>query len=250
MHACDNRNLLPLSASTKGMFFVERNLRMRALVFCLFGTLFVLGANAGWGQVVQTPTFQNTGVSTTVDVPAGGSAYLGGLGRAGATSVQRRATLFGNRGGGIYSSGSGNGVIATVIDMRALDEAILNQKIEPGLAIKAGRSALPLSGRKHPGTNYRKISTIPGSYMQALAGDPALNFADHLNADTSADIRELAERARAARQAGRYAAAEVYYRMIIDRLPSEVLSKLEAEIRLNQKRKSAPPPQKQTPSPR
>ena len=213
---------------------------MRSLVFCLCGALLVLVAKAGFGQVVQSPTFQNTGVSTTVDVPAGGSAYLGGLGRAGATSVQRRATLFGNRGGGIYSSGSGNGVIATAIDMRALDEAILNQKIEPGLAIKAGRSALPLSGKRHPGTNYRKISTIPGSYMQALAGDPDLNFAEHLNADTSADIRELAERARSARQAGRYAAAEVYYRMIIDRLPPGVLGKLEAEIKQNQKLTSKP----------
>lgn len=208
---------------------------MRAVAFlAIFCFSVSVSSSSLLGQVVQLPTFQNTGVSTVVDVPAGGSTYLGGIGRAGATSAARRAALFGQRNGGIYSSGSGNGVVATIIDLKALDEAILNQKIQPGLAVRPGKSALPLAGKSHPGTNYRKISSIPGAYMQALGGDPTLSASSGLNADTSAEIRELLERAQAAQQGGRHAAAEVYYRMIVERLPPDVVAKLEAEVKQKQ----------------
>ena len=208
--------------------------------------LSVVCSSSSFGQVVQLPTFQNTGVSTVVDVPAGGSTYLGGIGRAGATSAARRAALFGQRSGGIYASGSGNAVVATVLDLKALDEAILNQKIEPGLSVRAGKSSLPLAGKSHPGTNYRKISSIPGAYMQALGGDTSLHSSSGLNADTSAEVRELLERAQAAHQGGRHAAAEVYYRMIIERLPPEMLAKIEAEIKQKQSEASASTVQKKS----
>ena len=197
----------------------------------LWGMSVVCGSAWCMGQVVQLPTFQNTNISTVVEVPSGGSAYLGGIGRAGATTAARRTALFGQRSGGIYASGSGNSVVATVIDLKALDQAILNQNLAPGYAIPSPRSPLPLSGRHHPGTNYRKVSAVPGAYMQALGGDSSLTSTSGLHADTAADIRELMEKAQNARQGGRYAAAEVYYRMIIERLPADIVKKLEAEVR-------------------
>jgi hypothetical protein len=137
-------------------------------------------------------------------------------------------------------------VVATVIDLRALDEAILNQRIEPGISVRAGRSSLPLAGKSHPGTNYRKISSIPGAYMQALGGDTSLHSSSGLNADTSAEIRELLERAQAAQQGGRHAAAEVYYRMIIERLPQDMLARIEAEMKQKQSEANASSVQKKS----
>jgi hypothetical protein len=186
-------------------------------------------------QFVQLPTTQQTSVSTMVEVPTGGSTYLGGIGRAGGATAARQASHFGSRQTGIYSSGSGNGVTTTVIDLKMLDEAILNQKLEPGIASTPGKSGLPLAGRNHAATNYRKISSIPGAYMQALAGDPALNPSSVPKVDTSAEIRELLEKAQRARQMGRHAAAEVYYRMIIERLPPDVVKRLETEVRTPKK---------------
>lgn len=214
----------------------ERTLRMRvSAILAIYGFFVVCGSAVGFGQVVQLPTFQNTGVSTVVDVPTGGSTYLGGIGRAGATTAARRSFLFGQRSGGIYASGSGNAAIATLIDLKALDEAILKQKLEPGVAVRAGRSPLHLAGKNHPATNYRKISSLPGAYMQALGGDAALSASSGLNTETATEIRELLEHAQAARLGGRMAAAEVYYRMIIERLPADTVAKLEAELKQQQK---------------
>ena len=208
-------------------------------ILAMFGFCVVCESAVSYGQVVQLPTFQNTGVSTVVDVPAGGSTYLGGIGRAGATTAARRAFLFGQRSGGIYASGSGNGAIATIIDLKALDEAILKQKLEPGVSVRAGRSLLHLAGKNHPATNYRKISSLPGAYMQALGGDAELSASSGLNAETATEIRELLEHAQAARLGGRMAAAEVYYRMIIERLPADTVAKLEAELKQQQKEATA-----------
>lgn len=212
---------------------------MRVVAFLAILGFAVSSVSPCSAQVVQLPTFQNTGVSTVVDVPAGGSTYLGGIGRAGATSAARRPSLFGSRSSGIYGSGSGNSVIATVIDLRALDEALLNQRVEPGVALNAGRSSVTLAGRANPATNYRKPSTVPGAYMQVLGGDTSVQAEANVKADTSTEIRELLERAQAARQAGRYASAEVYYRMILERLPPETLAKLEADVKKQQQEKQA-----------
>ncbi|MDO4576384.1 MAG: hypothetical protein Q4D98_14345 [Planctomycetia bacterium] len=97
---------------------------MRAVLF--FAVVFC--GMVAWGQSVQLPTFQNFGTQTTVTVPDGGRAVMGGVTRAneGGTSSGVPVLPFRNRSYGNSVEASGVSVTATVHDFEAMDEALLN----------------------------------------------------------------------------------------------------------------------------
>lgn len=78
-------------------------------------------------QVVQLPSYNFTTVGTTVSVPDGGAAYLGGIYRASEGSTTRGVPLipFKNRAIGRSLGASTMSVTATIIDHAAMDEALL-----------------------------------------------------------------------------------------------------------------------------
>jgi cytochrome c-type biogenesis protein CcmH/NrfG len=78
--------------------------------------------------------------------------------------------------------------------------------------------------------------------MQALAGDPSLDPNMVPKADVASDIVVLMEQAARARQQGRIAAAEVYYRMVLERLPPRVLDQVEAKVKESLGRKKVVKP--------
>lgn len=96
-----------------------------------------LGVGDARAQVVQLPSFGQTGVSTTVVVPDRGSAYLGGVQRGAMGSrtqgvpllgnVPGAGPLFRNRAAGSSLAGSSFTAHATIIDLAEMDRELLNE---------------------------------------------------------------------------------------------------------------------------
>ena len=108
-----------------------------ALAACLW--LAAFEALAQPAPTVQLPTFSFAGVGTTVMVPDGGAAYLGGINRAsdgrsefGVPGITFPG--FQNRGIGQDRSTSSFWVTATIHDFDAMDQALLNTPSPDGLA--------------------------------------------------------------------------------------------------------------------
>ena len=124
------------------------SIAVRTVAVTMIGTAFVAISLAIPGslsaQVVQLPTFQQFSVNTTVSVPDGGSAFLGGVttARSGSNSnsvpflgrlpVANR--LFQNRGIGRDTGASRAYVTARIIDLNEMDEAVLQQARNARLA--------------------------------------------------------------------------------------------------------------------
>lgn len=94
-----------------------------------------LVATASAQTVVQLPTYNFFTTGTTVNVPDGGSALMGGVSRSSSGNTTRGVPLFGKvpylnrpfKNSGIGSSISASSMRAsvTIIDMNELDEAVL-----------------------------------------------------------------------------------------------------------------------------
>ena len=122
-----DRKMPPMRVSTFGVL----------LAACLWLTAFEVLAQPA--QTVQLPTFSFTGVGTTVMVPDGGSAFLGGINRASDGRNEFGVpgmTLpgFQNRGIGQDRSASSFLVTATIHDFDAMDQALLNTPSPDGVA--------------------------------------------------------------------------------------------------------------------
>ena len=103
-------------------FFKDSAMRSTALItFAIVGSSSILQAQI----TVQQPVVRSTGVATTVSVPDRGSILLGGV-----SSAESSRSSFGplrtgtSRGYGL--SGSSISASVYIIDLQAMDEAILN----------------------------------------------------------------------------------------------------------------------------
>ena len=93
------------------------------------------GSNVAAQQVIQLPTYDIFGVSTTVVVPDGGSILLGGVNRSaygsttrgvpGLSKVPGANRLFTNRAIGRETSSTTASVTVQIHDFQAMDEALL-----------------------------------------------------------------------------------------------------------------------------
>ncbi len=131
---------------------------MRAnLLTLLLGTTLTVPA-FGQQLVVQQPVLGTTSVASSVVVPNGGRVFLGG---ASSAQLSRSRFGFGQPGSSLGLSRSSNSmsVGVTVIDLRAMDEAILNSvpdRSEP--ASRFARHAAAIS-RPHAETPREAEST-------------------------------------------------------------------------------------------
>lgn len=200
-----------------------------ALLVCAGSTL---------AQVVQLPTFQFFGTSTTVSVPDHGTAVLGGNTTAYSGSNSRGLPLLGPAGPlfnnrGIASGGTTSkiSVTAQIHDMDAMDRALLGGlsadefrrqvRSNPTAANPVSRLTL---GPTNPAGRVPAASTGPSYAEQELA--------DQLKRQNQAAEQLAMGQAMAAR--GKISLAQSYYRMALNNANGELRNLvLQAQAELN-----------------
>jgi len=110
---------------------------MHKQIFLLVVLACACGASVAPAQVVQLPTYRVFSVGTSVSVPDGGAAYLGGVTRGawgsssrgvpGLSQVPGLNRLFTNRGIGSSVSSSHAYATATIIDHAEMDRMLLSE---------------------------------------------------------------------------------------------------------------------------
>jgi hypothetical protein len=203
-------------------------------------------------QVVQLPSIRNFSVSGGAIVPDGGTTSLGGVGYATSQSNSAGWGPYAIRNGSSSVGGASVAVSASIIDLQALDEAILGRARADTSASGAGSTSPMTAGPLAPAnTNpasqasgsttsgltgvaasaaaasaaYRnpgRIRSIPPTtgYNQALAGG-----LPEIPANSVLDLENLSyyiRKGREAEDAGRHHAAEVYFRLALETMPPQL----------------------------
>jgi len=200
----------------------------------VIGCFLAVGATTTCSaQVIQLPTFQFFSVSTTVSVPDGGAAYLGGVNRAQYGSTSRgvpglrklpgAGRLFANRGIGSSLSSSGASVTATIIDHAEMDALLLAEaagRRTGGEALsETDRKALVLSshiGRRDTPT-LRLGGEAPRESVAAIRLRNDVAARAHV-----AEMHDYWQRGQYAESLGRWGAARVSYDVIARRGSGEL----------------------------
>jgi hypothetical protein len=204
-------------------------------MYCLASVLRAQGPQpqplAGVPTTVQLPTFSFFTVQTTVSVPDGGGAYLGGIGRGASGSTMRGIGPLKNRAIGSARAASGVSVSATILDREEMDRALLataaanrNQAADPTAARAA---ALTSAVGKSPA-----VARADGGNSGHLP-DSVAAIRERNASAASIEASELTSyfaRARQAEEEGKVAVAKVFYQMVARRDRGEL--KYEAEKRL------------------
>jgi hypothetical protein len=182
---------------------------------------------------VQLPTFSFFTVQTTVSVPDGGGAYLGGINRGASGSTMRGIGPLKNRAIGSARAASGVSVSATIIDHEEIDRALLataaanrSQAANPTAAKAA---ALSSSVGRRPAAPAAGVDAGDAAHLP----DSLAAIRERNSAAANIEASELAgyfARARQAETDGKVAVAKVFYQMVARRDRGEL--KYEAEKRL------------------
>ncbi len=203
------------------------NLSTRIATAQIATTLFfsaLIAGNAN-SQVVQLPSVHNFSYSGGAWVPDGGSASLAGNSYARSGSVTNGWGPFGTRASGSSFGTSNSSVAVQVIDLRALDDAILSSSVanpnpKVRTATTTGRS---LVGGSAPTGTAPKID--PGKWQRVLAGGhPTVPVHTSL---AEADIRFYLKMGQEAEAANRIMAARVYFRMAVEAMTPEMQTRYE-----------------------
>lgn len=206
---------------------------MRFVYFVALVTAAVSGSSNGLAQgqaptTVQLPTFRFFTVQTTVSVPDGGGAYLGGLKSARNGGLTRGFGPFRNRGIGGDRGASTVSVHATIIDLKELDDAILAEAAagRPGAAAFDPDAARAELLSRHVGRTY--ASTAGPASTSALA-EPLPDSVAAIRArnaaaaqERSAEAAQYFAKAQSAEAEGKPAVAKYYYQMVARRDKGEL----------------------------
>lgn len=196
-------------------------LSTKLTVFAALGFAAILAGRAN-AQVVQLPSFRNFSYSGGALVPDAGSASLAGNSYARSGSVSNGWGPYGTRASGSSFGTTNSSASVQIIDLQALDEAILSsnipkQNIRSRSAISAttGRSLVGASAPSGPSPNLD-----PGKWQRVLAGgQPTIPVHTSL---AEADIRFYLKMGQEAENANRVSAARVYYRMAAEAMTPEM----------------------------
>lgn len=193
---------------------------------CLSFALVLALAVHCQGQVVQLPAVGNFSVSTTVSVPDQGTTSLGGGGASSYGAASRGAGPLASRAQGGISSANSASISATIIDLAAMDEAILNM---PANSSNVPNYETPKQGKKifntlvphHYDREIKRHPAQPHPYDWMVALGPQGN--DHFDSAENrvldgSNVRYFLEKAADAHAQGHAAAARVYYQMAMERL--------------------------------
>ena len=173
---------------------------------------------------LQLPTFSYFTVNTSVLVPDGGSAYLGGVNRARSGSTYRGvpfasktpflSPLAANRGVSHTVAGSNMSVHATIIDHADLDQQVLAH----ALAQRGISAAVVAAETSQPAAV--PVASIAEIRQQQSAADDAKQQA----------ARELFDKAVAYEEARQTGLAKIYFRMAAGRAVGELKADALARI--------------------
>lgn len=203
--------------------------RTAAWAMTLIASLLASSREAS-AQVVQLPAVQTFGYSGSVSVPDQGQANIGGVTRQGSGSTTRAGAPLSTRATGSQTGGGATIVSASIIDLNAMDEAILNLPAATALGRPTAFSSRPTGSRvmntitphlyaRRMGADELAPPSDRNAWEMALGGvgEVKLGPANSLLHDDSA-VRFFMQRAKEANSVGRIAAARVYYRMAYERL--------------------------------
>lgn len=206
--------------------------------------MVVFGMQTDWAvaQVVQLPAVSNFSYSGSVSVPDGGTAALGGTGYSAGGSRSAGGFVPSNRASSVGTTASGASVSATIIDLQSMDAALLAEAEQRRVQAPTRYSPKPTGdpiistthesrsddlglrplarpwGRDPFGSDIDSSRTIPPDYA---GGSGAVH--------DEQEIRHFMERAQQAQSLGRFASAEVYYRMALSRMTPAQRERLAAK---------------------
>lgn len=193
-------------------------------------------------QVIQLPSQHVFNSSGSVLVPDGGTAELGGIGRSSQGSAQSGFGPFSNRASTSSTGGSSMSVSVRIIDLEALDEAILsgvssrpsaanatvvapansaaaasNASVAVDSTTSAASAAVSLRPDRGAPVPPRlstsaRVGADPGQWQRVLSGGSPSSVPTNLSLLES-DIRYYVQQGERAERAGSYQAARVYYQM-------------------------------------
>ena len=232
-------------------FVMERKTTFVFIVGSTLAWLAAVGAQIAVAQVVQLPSVHNFSYTGGALVPDGGTATLGGVGYGRSGSVSRGFGPLANRARGGRLAGSTASVSVQIIDLRALDDAILsaNVPVKPGKSVlsadlpaaNGGRRFLSTTGPERDRVGGLTV-TEPGKWQRILSGtgSPKRQLSP---SQAESDIRYYLRLGKEAEQANRILSARVYYRMAVEAMTPEMIVRYKAilaerEKQAKEKRKS------------
>jgi hypothetical protein len=189
---------------------------------------------------VQLPTFSFFSTATTVSVPDGGSAYLGGINRASDGRNEFGVPLlplrpFRNSAIGSQRSASSMRVTATIHDFEAMDEFLLNQPTEfrrlQGLqspAAMLGHTLQPRLPNRSPAWEPSALAGAEASTVATVAEIQARREQQRQSRLTEAE--QFYRRAQDAEEAGKASVAKIYYQMAARRATGELKQQALAKV--------------------
>lgn len=199
------------------------------LVIALLSAVGLLGMPSSLpAQVVQLPSMSSFGYSGAMNVPDRGQAYFGGVGSMQARSRVSSGLPLASRAMSQSVSGTSVSVSATVIDLQAMDAALLAQPVDQPRAIasrfRAADRGTPIANtldteRYRQFVPHAPLPPEPNAWRQALGapGDAPLP-ADGSANGTEADVRFYMQKAQDCYNSGRLAAARVYFDLAYQKL--------------------------------
>jgi hypothetical protein len=198
--------------------------------WCTFAVSIV---SAQAPTTVQLPVIQVFSVNTTVSVPDGGAALLGGINRAADSSVTRGIGPLRNRGLSSVRSSANMSVHATIIDHQEMDEAILAQAA--ARRSTSGRDAAQVATNLKAEFISRNLARgeTPRTTL-ASKNEPSLDEIRRRNelaaADREAEANVYFAKAQSAEKEGKPNVSKIYYQMVSRRATGSL--KQQADQRL------------------
>lgn len=230
-------------------------LRLRNWLTIASLSVVSLSANSLRAQVVQLPAIQQFSMSGGATIPDGGTAYLGGNSYSSTGSVSRGFSPFNqNRAFGASSGMSSMSATVQIIDLAAMDEAILNSNVPSRVIAQKNRSLAVSDSAASDADKARKFLSSYSSIKTAREGDPS--YRDYPSAlggsgskppavDPSlaeSNVRHYLKMGMEAEAANRIQSARVYYKLAIESMTPELMERYQrvlAEREKAEKEKAA-----------
>lgn len=196
------------------------------------------------GAAVQLPTWSSVSGSTTVSVPDGGSALMGGITRSASGRNEFGTPLLPLRNSSIgsQSSASSMRVTAQIHDFEAMERALLSQA-GPDLSAAGAASSPPVLPRQPKGGESWIVrgQDVRGQDVrgQDVRGQDVRSpesvgeiKAEHARklATAASEAVEFFQRGQRAEAEGKPGVAKIYYQMVVRRVGGDLGGKAQARL--------------------
>ncbi len=180
-------------------------------------TMFAMEQSAS-SQVVILPSYQTFSYSGSFSVPDSGSATVAGNSYSSSSSNTTGWGPYGPRSTGVSSGSSSMSVTAQIIDVRAMEQAMIERNTKSQAAPKPTPSKPSVTstasadpGKVKPPRKKRDIGEPDPLMLKRFIADD--QFQNTSQAKAAGEIRHYLDRAHQANLGGHFEAAKVYYRL-------------------------------------